>query len=650
MEWISDYSIQLLMSSGVVLLLVIWMLYRLRVKKESSKEATAPSALNWEEIDQIVRDQLQKWTSDPYLDHFSNDETYRRELMRRSMIRQSLRSCHSGDRLQKEYVKDIIVEIIRPFLKPSNDCWKMLVPFDDPIQLSAKDKFDILLYIYFQRYGLEAMHELVQRYGWEQIKDLPGTEGEKEQSYAIDEDDISQAYRQERPVVKHEERIRIIAQRIYERYKGLSVIDELRDMRIEGVSGGVNGLIQAAPLMSTGSSAGSHYGAPRGVAQALKIPRSYDSVWMFYQGKSIRLGFLSFESERELKRVCQTIYKHGAPGPLTEVDGYRVNDMKDGSRVVVMRPPFSESWAFFVRKFEREQPSLSRLITANGAADVIRLLQFLMKGARITAVTGAQGSGKTTLLMALVQSIYAFYPLRVQEQAFELHLRQLYPHRNILTLRETESISGQSGLDVQKKTDGVVHILGEVATDPVAAWMIQMAQVASLFTIFTHHAKTFPDLIGALRNSLLKTGMFHNERIAEQQVVQVIHFNIHLSRNANGMRYVERITECVPSEMTKGIQSYKAQSVREDNNQQDVSIPSPNSWMDYRNAAIQYYDDQINSSSYTYKNIIEFQNGRYVWVNEISDVHVQAMLSQMTDCDQESFREWIASRREYVVA
>ncbi|WP_225445484.1 ATPase, T2SS/T4P/T4SS family [Paenibacillus arenosi] len=650
MEWIGDYYIQVLMLVGVVFLLILWMLYRLRLKQKSNQEAAVPSALTWEELDQIVRDQLQKWTADPFLDHFSNDEMYRRELLRRTMIRQSLRSCHSGDRLQKEYVKDIIVEIIRPLLKPSKDYWEMLVPFDDPIQLSAKDKFDILLYLYFQRYGLEAMHEIVQRYGWDQIKTQRDIEGEEELGYVVDEHDVSQAYRQERPVVKHEERIRIIAQRIYERYKGLSVIDELRDLRIEGVSGGVNGLIQSAPLMSTGIATGSSHSASRSGIHTSKIPRSYDSVWMFYQGKSIRLGFLSFESERELKRVCQTIYKHGAPGPLTEVDGYRVNDMKDGSRVVVMRPPFSESWAFFVRKFEREQPSLSHLISADGSADVIRLLQFLMKGARITAVTGAQGSGKTTLLMALVQSIYAFYPLRVQEQAFELHLRQLYPNRNILTLRETENISGQSGLDVQKKTDGVVHILGEVATDPVAAWMIQMAQVASLFTVFTHHAKTFPDLIGALRNSLLKTGMFHNERIAEQQVVQVIHFNIHLSRNANGMRYIERITECVPSEMTNGNQTFNRQLGKEDIHQQDVSTSSSNSWMDYRSAAIQYYDDQANSSSHTYKNIIEFQNDRYVWVNEISDVHIQAMLSQMTDYDQELFREWIASGRENVVA
>ena len=45
----------------------------------------------------------------------------------------------------------------------------------------------------------------------------------------------------------------------------------------------------------------------------------------------------------------------------------------------------------------------------------------------------------------------------------------------------------------KKKTDGSVNIIGEVATDPVASWMIQAAQVASKFTLFTHHAKTFPN-------------------------------------------------------------------------------------------------------------------------------------------------------------
>ena len=78
--------------------------------------------------------------------------------------------------------------------------------------------------------------------------------------------------------------------------------------------------------------------------------------------------------------------------------------------------------------------------------------------------------------------------------------------------------------------------------------MIQAAQVASKFTLFTHHAKTFPNLVMALRNSLLKTGMFNNEKTAEEQVVGVLNFDIHIVKDFRGRRYIERITECIPIE------------------------------------------------------------------------------------------------------
>ncbi len=63
------------------------------------------------------------------------------------------------------------------------------------------------------------------------------------------------------------------------------------------------------------------------------------------------------------------------------------------------------------------------------------------------------------MLMAIIESIYETMNLRIQETAFELHLRKIYPTRNILSLRETETVSGQEGLDVQKKTDGSVNII-----------------------------------------------------------------------------------------------------------------------------------------------------------------------------------------------
>ena len=68
------------------------------------------------------------------------------------------------------------------------------------------------------------------------------------------------------------------------------------------------------------------------------------------------------------------------------------------------------------------------------------------------------------MLMGMIENIYETMNIRVQETAFELHLRKIYPTRNILSFRETDTISGQAGLDVQKKTDGSVNIIGEVAT------------------------------------------------------------------------------------------------------------------------------------------------------------------------------------------
>ena len=133
--------------------------------------------------------------------------------------------------------------------------------------------------------------------------------------------------------------------------------------------------------------------------------------------------------------------------------------MKDGSRVVVVRPSFSETWAFFVRKFDVKRATLEQLVRDPGKEDTIELLKFLVKGARITAITGEQGSGKTTLLMGMIENIYETMNIRVQEMAFELHLRKIYPTRNILSFRETDTISGQEGLDVQKKTDGSVNII-----------------------------------------------------------------------------------------------------------------------------------------------------------------------------------------------
>lgn len=200
----------------------------------------------------------------------------------------------------------------------------------------------------------------------------------------------------------------------------------------------------------------------------------------------------------------------------------------------------------FVRKLDQGQKrTLEELFPKADAEPLIQLLGWLMKGCQVIGVTGMQGSGKTTLLMALIGHIPKEYTIRVLELAFELHLRELYPKRNIVTFRETNTVAGWEGLEVQRKTDGTVTVIGELVSHRVAAWMIESGQTGSLATIFTHHARTTKSLVHSLRNSLLKEGNFQSEQIALQQVLEVVRFDIHLHMDRSGERYIERVTQIV---------------------------------------------------------------------------------------------------------
>lgn len=470
-------------------------------------------------------------------------KTINERVEEKNKIRMALKNCTFGDMKAKEIIKEYIRQILLKDLKITKDNIGCLFPFEHRNQKlnklcgeqSSQDRFDIMLYLYKKDYGAEAMNRFISDYGLDTAK----YNGNGDCYYDITKEDIDAAYEKMSVyMLNFIDKLGILVQRVYQLYKGNGVIDEIRDMHIDGVSGGVSGI----PAESINND-----------KEMVKLSKSYDSIWIFFKGKSIHLSFLSFGSEKELIRVCKNIYKYNNPGQLSQATGFIVNEMQDGSRVSVARPPFCESWVFFVRKFDSiGWHDMDSLITDKGNELVIALIKYLIKGCQIVGITGEQGSGKTTLLMSLVSYISPAYNLRIQELSFELHLRKKYPDRNIVTFRETNTVSGQEGLDYQKKTEGTVNILGEVASNPVANWLIQMAQVGSLFTLFTHHAKTTKDLVISMRNALLMEGGFNNERIATEQVSNTLNFDIHMKKDINGHRYIERITEIIPNKNIGG--------------------------------------------------------------------------------------------------
>lgn len=571
---------------------------------------------------QYVKKRIDEITKINLYDIGLSEEELKRRKNKKYELKKALKGCTYGDVNDKKYIKELIYDILSKEYGVDETNVSRSIQFDVPSLLTAQDKFDIIIYQYKKEFGYEALTQIIKKYNLGVLKYISG---ETKPCYVITEDEIAEIYEKEAFVLNFADKLNIVVQRIYQHYKGYSSIDEVRDMNIDGVSGGVSGLPES--FLSQVAQTDSDY--LNQVAEH-KVPRACDSIWIFFQGKSIRLAFLSFGSEAELKRVCQNIYKYNNPGQLSDTNGYKINEMKDGSRVVVVRPSFSETWAFFVRKFDVKRATLEQLITVPGKEDAIALLKFLVKGARILSLTGEQGCGKTTMLMGMIENIYETMNIRVQETAFELHLRKIYPTRNILSFRETDTITGQEGLDVQKKTDGSVNIIGEVATDPVASWMIQAAQVASKFTLFTHHAKTFPNLVTALRNSMLRSGVFKDEKTAEEQVIQVLNFDIHLVKDFRGRRYIERVTECIPVE--------DRNEYTFDHRKQKTLEGKFDKFFDN---ATYYFSKITNKELYTYRNVMEYVDGEYVITNPITEHNINEMRINMDDNDISDFDKFV---------
>ena len=488
-----------------------------------------------------------------YLDE---EETRKKERLKEE-LRRALRTCSYGDIRAKEYVKEHIRDILLENCGIREDTIDDYFHFSG-MSMSGQDRFDILLYLYKKQWQYDALAQLLKHL-------IPG-EFDGEESLGVTRADLDKLYEDMEPALSFGDKVSVLVQRIYQIFKGNGVIDEIRDMNIDGVSAGVSGISDICYDVRILTDP----------EKAKDLPKSYESIWVFFRGKTIHLSFLGFGSGNELERVCKNIYRYDNPGQLSAAKGYIANEMQDGSRVIVVRPPFCESWAFFVRKFNSaDSLRIDQLITGAGSGAMIGIMKGLITGCQVIGITGEQGCGKTTLLKALIGFVNPAYTLRIQELIFELNLRKLYPDRNILTFRETASVSGQEGLDVQKKTDGTVTILGEVATAPVASWLVQVSQTASRFTMFTHHAKTTKALIASLRNSLLLAGGFSNEQVAEEQAADAVNFDIHMQKDMHGHRYIERITEIVGKRGADG-RCFSAVdiAIRQDGRYRIVNSPS----------------------------------------------------------------------------
>lgn len=529
---------------------------------------------------------------------------------RKDLFRKQLSLCGLGDIASKRFIKGWIEDIITQKYGVNDETIDYIINFDIP---STYVKFNMILLRYIEIYGFNALKNFIIENELDTLRYV-----NNEYMYSVTEEDIDNIYKSNIHGCSNSlgftEKLAIVTQQIYENLYGLSVIDEIRDQRCDGISIGVSGI--PIDFVSKISDMNIKNGT------ALEYPLSYDSIWLYFEGKEIAMPCIKFGSQKELERVCKKLYKFNNYRQFTKSDGYIFNNMADFSRITVFRPPYAESWAAFIRKFDIDG-DLSELIVGQNSEVVRTLIKFIVRSRENICLSGQQGAGKTTMLVGIVKQLYASVTLRIWESYFETFLRFKMPYRNIFTLRETEELNGSKALDSLKKTNGQVTIISEAAEDRMKAYIVKSALEAAEAVMWTGHSETAEDLVQTMRNACINVGILRDEVIAEEQVLSILDWDIHLRKEADGFRHIDRITEFI----------------RLDNK----SYSKGNDEETFYSNATKYFEKRTNASMYEAVNIIEYDKigKKYVVKNGLSSKRISKMMNNLHEVDLIEFKDFM---------
>ena len=129
---------------------------------------------------------------------------------------------------------------------------------------------------------------------------------------------------------------------------------------------------------------------------------------------------------------------------------------------------------------------------------------------------------------------------------------------------------------------------------------------------------------------MLRAGVFKNEKTAEEQVIQVLNFDIHLTKDFRGKRYVERITECIPVEE-------KNEYTFDHRNEKTLE----GKFDKFFDNATRYFEKITDRQLYTYRNILEYVDGEYIITNPITETNLKEMRANMDEIDVENFDKFV---------
>lgn len=598
-----------------------------RARKNERPSAEYSSRVTIENLGELVSQELAELVRDDDL-IVTNDKHFEALSYKKRTLAKALDECVYGVEKAKNVVLSHIRYIVERELPKEEDCLEV-VEFNDMFYMDPNIQWEVLIYMVKKHHKSNPMAYLCDKYDLATEREIPNElTGGTNMRCLFDAAFLSEVLEKELDghVLTYNEMLDIITILVYRNRYGFGVVDTLRGLDVDGFNFGTSGSVRYV------------------IDGTYNVPyRTTNSIWVQLKAKWIHFSFLDFMKEEEMKRIVNQLVAWGTTAPMTEKSPYKVNDGYDGARVTAIRPPAGECWACFVRKFSAGLYVKEKLLNKPHIKNwelPSTLMYYLMRGEQTTAFTGQQNTGKTSMMKAAMADV-AMVNIRILEMSFELAIRELYPWKNVLTVKPTDYVSAANLQDLLKKTDGYLSMVGEVAEDIVAARMIQFCLIASAFTIFSHHAKTDADLINGLANSLVACGEYENHDVALSTVLDAIKNNVHLDF-VKGERVVAFISEIVKLNEIEPYPDIPTlwNKVRDEN----PTVGDDNALATLVVAELnkEYYTRTTDRVRFTSRHIIEFnpETMTYEAKEGYTPEALRRILSKLKGGDRKNFIEW----------
>lgn len=160
------------MINGILIILifalvVICILYIIqKIKNEPTEELIEVNDKTYTiiKMTEFIKRRLDEITKVNLYDLGLSEEELKRRKNKKYELKRALKGCTYGDANDKKYVKELMYDLLYKEYGVNEANISKAIPFDIPTLLTSKDKFDIILYMYKNEFGNEALKEIINKY------------------------------------------------------------------------------------------------------------------------------------------------------------------------------------------------------------------------------------------------------------------------------------------------------------------------------------------------------------------------------------------------------------------------------------------------------------------------------------------------------